>query len=665
MLIGLLTPDQSNTGTQLFLPGYIQYVKPKPLELARFLTLLFVIPVTFALLKFRALRKAPGNSDVPSVSSSIVAIAAIAQIFLVCFVAINLTRELANWQSKLISGIGYLVPAVAILVLLRAVYRKREIKLFGTARHLVLIAIPCIIAAAQTIICLLPSLTFDAAFLQECAAFHLPFASQEFAATATGHTNLVDFYPQYQNLLSYLLQPIFSCLGLTTFSFTATMSLLSLVTMLAVLVLFRIYTGGFWRALVLYIPFMAAVSRPFLEGLGGRMHNVFTFYAAMPLRYFGPSLVFLFAALYLKKPSMQRMVIMLIASGLSAVNNLDFGVPALAGALAIIAFTLCSQRLPGAKITTMITTLMFLLPLACLLFFVTITFDRSGSLPNFGAFSEWYQAYVVLGLLMYPMQMWGPHWLVLTTIVACLILAMHKGIPTFFVKEESQDQGLRAGMLLFGSILASGIFFYYLERPEKFMVMLPALLMLLSLLLWECIAHFEWNTRGLLRDRLMIVPRLLMTAVYLVCLGHLSTMPSLSEQARRIGSSLDYYQAVGLPSELNLATYIQERTQDRSQIALFMPYGHELAQHLGLRNLFTYACVDSMLLKSYLKRAMSALREANIKAVFFEVRPIKHGIDSNYDVVEEKLKESGFRFNEAYSYHLHGEERTLKYYVRQ
>jgi hypothetical protein len=138
------------------------------------------------------------------------------------------------------------------------------------------------------LIYLIPSVFFDSNLSLTSAHVygHMEHVIGEFAATWSGKTMLVDFFPQYNYLVPYIVSPAFDLFGFTTGSFTLLMSSLSLVGLLIVFTFFvndrQLCPGAVLLRAVFIDRFYGQAIAPII------IHNVFNYYAVWPLRFIGP-----------------------------------------------------------------------------------------------------------------------------------------------------------------------------------------------------------------------------------------------------------------------------------------------------------------------------------------------------------------------------------------
>jgi hypothetical protein len=162
--------------------------------------------------------------------------------------------------------------------------------------------------------------------------FHLPYTSGEFAAILNGRSPWVDFYPQYQTLISYLLVPYFHIFKFSVGSFTLGMALLSLIGFSICFWIFTVIAKRAQQALALFLPVLFLSFCPFDQNQYC-VTNTFNYFAVGPLRYFWPWLTVGACVYYWQKSTNFRMFLVCFFGATATLNNLDFGLPAFAASM--------------------------------------------------------------------------------------------------------------------------------------------------------------------------------------------------------------------------------------------------------------------------------------------------------------------------------------------
>src|SRR5262249_14698024 len=134
---------------------------------------------------------------------------------------------------------------------------------------------------------------------------HLSFVMNEFAAVLNGRTPRVDFFPQYQGLLAYLLAPLFRVICLSIATYTTVLMALSTFGLLLWFGVLRRLTGDPWKALLLFVPLIWLSLLPIrLVPPNVYTHlSAFTYPLMGAIRYLGPCLTAALLSCYLQRPT--------------------------------------------------------------------------------------------------------------------------------------------------------------------------------------------------------------------------------------------------------------------------------------------------------------------------------------------------------------------------
>jgi len=184
--------------------------------------------------------------------------------------------------------------------------------------------------------------------------YDFQFVSDELSAVAAGHFPLSDYIPQYSVLLGFPIAPVLHLLAARAiYGVVAWVLILQLVAF-TVSVVLPTLVGG-WRILA---PAMVVAVFPSLSALGYG-YNPTTYFAAIPMRVVLPALAILGAFLVFRHPRdltmshFRRLLLLGVVSGLTMLNNPDFGVPAVI-AILVVAFIATPTMRAKAASTTML-----------------------------------------------------------------------------------------------------------------------------------------------------------------------------------------------------------------------------------------------------------------------------------------------------------------------
>ena len=504
------------------------------------------------------------------------------------------------------------------------------------AARLVWAAAPWLLATAACAAELAPNLLMKnrAIACHPAIAIHYPVFLEEFAAPAGGRTVLVNYFPQYQNLLGYALAPVFRVAGLNIFSFTAAMSLLSLALLLCFFAAFRLLTGGGWRALLLFLPLLWLSMTPIdcyrLGGFETRC-NAFTYLAAAPLRYFGPAVTLAALAWYFARPSRLRMMAAFVTAGAAAVNNLDFGVPALGAALIAVLFGSEDGPLPRPRKALGVLAAWVAGTAVAAVVFAAGTYLRCGQLPDWGMATAYQRTFAVNGFAMRPMPPFGLHWAVYLTFMAVIAVGLF----------DRTAPPARRGLSLYAGVFGAGAMMYYVGRSEPAVLILvfPAWGFAFLLLAWSCWSRLAPRLRA--EGWRALTPGAVLLALgYAAVAGRFGERPNPVEPYQRLTTSR--WDADGLNMLLGnygaLLQCLRSHAAPGEKVVVIAPYGHLAAGEAGVVNVFPFSCPVSVLARSQLADVGRAVADPAVRQAF---------TDGAAPEIEQELARLGFRRTEA------------------
>ncbi len=451
--------------------GWIDACVPEPLEHLRYI-LAVLVPVTLmfgAVLLMRRVglfRRAEPRS--PWLAGAAVA----AQLLLVRYAANAWTYESEHgWKTLLFtyapsqSVIVFCVAAYLVYKWLSAEHKWLALSAWRSLSRQAWLA--WLIAIGWTIAHLL-SCVFTEANLPRASgtiAYHLPFTMGEFAAAVNGRVPLVDFYSQYENVYAVLLRPLFALIGITVTTYTITMSALSLIGFLLVFQVFSRVMASSWNSLLFYLPWVA-VNMASMEEPGLIPANSFNYYAVGPIRYFGVFLLAYLSMRYLALPRNRRLAIAAFVSGLVALNNVDFGVPAALGVLTCAVVFPPLGKLPSRFFHTLLALAIFVggFALALGTYWVAIRV-ACGKWPNLAAVTEYQRVFAVMGFNMLRLPESGLHCVMYLTFMVAVLYAVFCGFSQDYLDIKANHR-LSTGMLAYGGVSGFGVMMYYVGRSH-------------------------------------------------------------------------------------------------------------------------------------------------------------------------------------------------------
>jgi hypothetical protein len=476
------------------------------------------------------------------------------------------------------------------------------------------------IGAAGYAILHLSTVVFDDASVRAASTtvnYHLPFTLGEFAAVLNGRTPGVDFFPQYAWFLPYPLAPLFRVIGLTVTSFTLTMAALSLVALMLVWDVLRRVTSSPWVALGLFVPLVALAFQP-VEIVSGQPAHAFNYFAVGPLRYFGPFVVAWLVAWNLTRPSAQRAFLLFAGAGLSALNNLDFGVPALGGAMLALGLTSLAAPGPRARPLLRLVGAAAVGLAAAYAVFQAAAFLHSGHVVPLADMTVFQRAFVVLGFGMLPMPPWGMHWNLYLTFMLGLgtgvvRLAALRGRAAEVTAGAADAERLLCGVLIQGSVFGAGALTYYVGRSHW--AVLPAIFaawgVVLVLLAWI-------GLRGLAAVRhepLRVLPAILALLALAVPAGEalpLGRPRSLVAAPTQLGVDTVNY-VIEAP---RYAELVRRVARPGEKVMISYPAGHLTASLAGVDDVFPFVEYGSCLVVGQVDEIVARMKANGVTKHF-------------------------------------------------
>jgi hypothetical protein len=478
------------------------------------------------------------------------------------------------------------------------------------------------VAAAYALLRLRSVVFDDASVLTSptTVSYHLPFTVGEFSAVMNGRTPGVDFFPQYAWLLPYPLAPVFRVAGLTVHTFTVVMAALSLVALMLQYDVLRRLTGRPWVALALFVPFVALGFHPVEISPDGTPATAFSYFAVGPLRYFGPFLVGWLLAWYLSRPAPSRAWLLFTAAGLGALNNLDFGLPALGGV--VLALGLVTLAASGARAAALarLVGIAGLGLASALSIFQAAAFLHSGRLVVLSHMTVFQRAFAILGFAMLPMPRWGLHWVVYFTFMLAIGVAV---VRLAAVRASSADADPRAvaserllcGSLVFGGVFGAGALSYYIGRshPAVLPAVFPAWGAVVVSLAWVAL---RGGLRELRRAPLRVVPAILAVIALGVLAGEAVPVAweerELYAEPKEIGAIMARH-VIEAPRNAALLAGLAGRGE---KLMVAFPAGHLTAELAGVDDVFPFVEAGSCLVVGQLDEVVARMRANGVTRYF-------------------------------------------------
>jgi len=582
----LFAPD---TTDPLWPPGWIEAQgRAEPVELGRYL----VAAAAPLLLSAVVLVGAARGVWLPAPAARALVLGG--QLLLLAFLVLAVLGQhdvlLVDRQQPHVFGVGAL--AVAALLVLAAVLALRH---DGIRRQLGRLAretprrraLGLALASAVAATWMLEGLMVDG--LGEDQGVFAWTLNDAFAVL-DGRTPLVDYRLLYAKLLPYPAALAMAGFGTTALVYTVTMTLLSVLTLLAVYAIFRRVTRSSLPALGLFVPFVAL----------GDVDRTMALTAMWPMRYGGAYLMAWLAARRLD--DVTRRVWPLYAVGaVVAVDDLEFGIAALGASVVALA---CVRPPRSPRAVLRLAAEVAGGVLAGLALVALLTLLHGGALPNPALLMEWPRIFTRLGWFSLPMPRASLHLALYATFAAALVAAA--------VRLARRDaDALLTGMLVWSGVfglLAGG---YYAGRSDdvKLVSMFSAwgfALALLAVAAVRALAARGWRAPTL--------PELLV--LFGLALGACSVIevtPPQEQIERLADAPPPAYRPVA-------EQFVREVARRGQKVAILMPMGHRIAYELGLDNVSPYATPDALVTRGQLQHVIDAARRERAHEIILLAR---------------------------------------------
>jgi hypothetical protein len=459
------------------------------------------------------------------------------------------------------------------------------------------------IAALLTVCWLLPSVFREQnlAVTSREVTYHLQFTFDDFAAVVDGRTPLVNYAEQYSSLLPFVVWPVFRVLGTQVGSFTVTMCFLSLIGLLAVERVLALITRNERLALALYIPFLAT-SLFFILRNGSQLFSWASYYAVFPMRYVGPYVLLWLCTRHLRGLRPRSSIVIFTIAGLVALNNVEFGLPALAGTVAALAVTTKPER---STVLSLAKDLVLGLVLA-LAGVSILTLLLTGQLPNLGLLTLYSRLFGEGGFGLFPTPIAGLYLIVDMTFAAAILMAAIR------YRTAVTDTAYTA-VLAYSGVFGLGAGNYYMGRTHPAGLVVLFSIWALTVVLLALLALRTVTAR---RGHFNAPVSMLVTAA-LVSFGLVITsitqFPAPWTQVRRIAASAP----APPPYDLSAAVaFIRRTATHREAVVLLSPLGHLIALDAGVENVSPYSNQEDIVTYQQLGEELAALHDAGGKRFY-------------------------------------------------
>ena len=382
------------------------------------------------------------------------------------------------------------------------------------------------VAVLLTITWLLPAVVTDANVASSgiIPSGHIPTQADDYFAVLNGRTPLVDFVPLYVHLLPLVLAPVLAAFDMSLTAVSLLMVLLSVLALLALYGVLNQVTERPLATLALYVPLLAIGLFPWWED-GATHEYAGSYYAFFPGRYLGPFVVAWLCARVVRGRRLPIWVLFFVA-GLAAINNPEFGVPAvLAAAVAMILG-------PGHG-RSVARTLRGLAPQALLGLLgaaagmIALTLLRSGRLPDPELIAYWTRLFAREGYGLEPMPLLGLHIPMYLTFVAAILIAAVRRV-------RARSNRTLTAMLGYAGVfgLLASMYFAGRSLPWNLMLLFPVWGLALALVAWTAAVDLR-NAHGSGALRRALLPSFAAMTGLGVAIAAISTVPRPWQQVER------------------------------------------------------------------------------------------------------------------------------------
>jgi hypothetical protein len=527
------------------------------------------------------------------------------------------------------------LTAVAFVALDRPAWRARvSTALRETDRRRLVAAL---LAVALTVLWLLHAVNTDGSIMGTSSHEWNPaqFTLDETYAVLNGRTPLVDFTAQYGSLWPYATAAALALFGNTFLAFSLAMCAITAVALLAVYALLRRIVRNGVTALLLYLPFLATS----LFMVGGTSTSRYTFgdyFGVFPLRYAGPFLLAWLLVRQLDGARPRGAWALGLAAGLCVLNNVEFGLAALAATAAALAWSAEDRSL---RALARLAGRFALGLLAAYALVAVLALVRAGELPQLGRLLDYGRLYSIGGFgLLHLHRLLGLHLVLHLTYVAAIAVATVRALA------GAGNRPLTA-MLAWSGIFGLGSAAYFMGRthPELLVALFPTWALALALLGVDAVERLVRRPGA----RPGLGTALVLAGMALTACS-LAQLPAPWTQLRRIGQETPT--APLIEGEAPLPRFDGAFMPDRSTrgfftsgrpgapVAILLTTGHEIAHRFGVVDVSRYTGLYSIVTRERLRTVVADLRAAGGTTLF---------LPETYQQVYDTLTRWGFERRSA------------------
>jgi hypothetical protein len=571
-------------------------VKPEPTEEARYLLALLgaiLVPVYVLWLRDRTTRPI-----VPRLLVLLLQLVFVAVLVLAIFCrrgSVHLDVSYFDLRTAIVAvAIGAAFVAVLALPRARArvgvllAYRSAAIR-WGAAA----------IAALATVIWLLPAIQLDStvSHAQPATLFDLIFTFDEGLSVVNGHSTLVNYIAQYGSLWPYVIAIPMHFGNGSLGAYTISMAAITEIAMLAIYGVIRRVVGSPIAALVLFLAFMAT-SFFVLRGTPVHRYSFGDYFGVFPLRYAGPFFVLYALARHLCGEWPRRAGWIFVVAGLAALNNGDFGIPALgAAAVAVVAAAEVhrTRRWWGERVGEAVAGLLVAFVLVSI-----VTLSRTGDLPDVGLVFRYAHLFALAGYDLTRMPWFGVWTAIYLTFSAALVVAA-------LLVTRRDARPIEVGTLAWIGIFGLGAGAYYAGRSNS-----EVLVAIFSAWALAIVLLLAVTTRDLVHRGTRPSPaQMALFAGFGLLVCSLAQFPAPWHSIKRLErQGPEIFKA---PLD---AQFIGANAKPGEPVALITNLGQRLSREAGVDDVTPYSGIPSMPTKGQLTETVKQLREAGGTKVF-------------------------------------------------
>jgi hypothetical protein len=428
--------------------------------------------------------------------------------------------------------------------------------------------------------------------------WHLQFVYGDFLATVGGRTPLVDYNAEYGSLLPLALAGPLRVLGPSVGSFTVLMTLLTLGALMAVERALALISRSERVGLAAYLPFLATSLFTDYRGPGERFYFA-NYYGVFPLRYLGPYLLLWLCVRHLRGLRPRHPAWVFVVGGLATLNDVEFGLPALAAAvLAVAAGTPRGE--PARRWLAPLARAVALGVGGALVAGGVVLWLRTGRAIELGRLTRYAQLFGRAGFGEVATPTIGLHLVMYATFAGTLTMAAVRH------RRDAPDRAL-TGALAFAGVFGLGAGSYYMggSNPSQLIGVFSAWALaasLLALLGLRAIAARRLDPAG--RTPVFGV------AAVLVMFGLMATaltqIPGPWTQVERIGA-----RSKAQPYDRTAASaFVRQTAGPGERVVVLEGLGPLIANEAGVVNVSPYSEVWAVWSHEQLAEIVGALRRA-------------------------------------------------------